>query len=115
RIDEEIEDSILTRTEKQVLGQLDAVMADADAVLIEDYNKGTLTPAVIERSMTLARKRGIPVVVDPKSKHFFAYRRATLAKPNRSELEQAMGATLDLAHPDARATAPDKLGLDNLL
>src|SRR6266487_7031668 len=63
RIDEEIEDPILARTENQLLGQLDAVMADADAILIEDYNKGTLTPAVIERSMTLARKRGIPVVV----------------------------------------------------
>ncbi len=63
RIDEEIEDPILARTENQLLGQLDAVMADADAILIEDYNKGTLTPAVIERSMTLARKRGIPVVL----------------------------------------------------
>src|SRR5205823_3970279 len=115
RIDEEIEDPILARTENQLLGQLDAVMADADAILIEDYNKGTLTPAVIERSMTLARKRGIPVVVDPKFKHFFAYRGATLFKPNRRELEQAMGATLDLAHPDALPTSLDKLGVDNLL
>jgi len=70
---------------------------------------------VIERSMTLARKRGIPVVVDPKFKHFFAYRGATLFKPNRRELEQAMGATLDLAHPDALPTSLDKLGVDNLL
>src|SRR5207302_6185401 len=49
RIDEEVEDLIPARTENQLLGQLDAVMADADAILIEDYNKGTLTPAVIER------------------------------------------------------------------
>jgi len=104
RIDEEIEDPIPARTENQLLGQLDAVMADADAILIEDYNKGTVT-----------RKRGIPVVVDPKFKHFFAYRGATLFKPNRRELEQAMGATLDLAHPDALPTALDKLGVDNLL
>jgi len=115
RIDEEIEDPIPARAENQVLGQLDAVMADADAILIEDYNKGTVTPAVIERSMALARKRGIPVVVDPKFKHFFAYRGATLFKPNRRELEQAMGATLDLAHPDALPTSLDKLGVDNLL
>src|SRR2546430_6939858 len=90
-------------------------MAEADAVLIEDYNKGTLTPGVIERAMTLAKKRGIPVVVDPKFKHFFAYRGATLFKPNRRELEQAMGATLDLAHPDALPTSLDKLEVDNLL
>jgi D-beta-D-heptose 7-phosphate kinase/D-beta-D-heptose 1-phosphate adenosyltransferase len=115
RIDEEIEDAIPAKTENQLLGQLDAVMADADAILLEDYNKGTLTPAVIERAMTLARKRGIPIVVDPKFKHFFAYRGATLFKPNRRELEQAMGATLDLAHPDALPTTLEKLGVDNLL
>ncbi len=115
RIDEEVEDPIAPRAENQLLGQLDAAMADADAVLIEDYNKGTLTPGVIERAMTLAKKRGIPVVVDPKFKHFFAYRGATLFKPNRRELEQAMGATLDLAHPDALPTSLDKLGVDNLL
>jgi len=115
RIDEEVEDPIDPRTENQLLGQLDAAMRDADAILIEDYNKGALTPAVIERAMTLAKKRGIPVVVDPKFKHFFAYRGATLFKPNRRELEQAMGATLDLAHPDALPTSLEKLGVDNLL
>jgi D-beta-D-heptose 7-phosphate kinase/D-beta-D-heptose 1-phosphate adenosyltransferase len=115
RIDEEIEDAIPAKTENQLLGQLDAVMVDADAILLEDYNKGTLTPAVIERAMTLARRRGIPIVVDPKFKHFFAYRGATLFKPNRRELEQAMGATLDLAHPDALPTTLEKLGVDNLL
>src|SRR2546422_10896412 len=50
RIDEEVEDPIPPRAENQLLGQLDAAMADADAVLLEDYNKGTLTPAVIERA-----------------------------------------------------------------
>src|SRR5207245_2024433 len=60
-------------------------------------------------------RRGVPVVVDPKFKHFFAYRGATVFKPNRRELEQAMGATLDLAHPDALPTTLGKLGVDNLL
>ena len=115
RIDEEVEDAIPPRAENQLLGQLDAAMADADAVLLEDYNKGTLTPAVIERAMALAQKRGVPVVVDPKFKHFFAYKGATIFKPNRRELEQAVGATLDLAHPDALPTSLDQLGVDNLL
>src|SRR5260370_1220749 len=74
-----------------------------------------LTPGVIERAMTLARRRGIPIVVDPKFKHFFGYRGATIFKPNRRELEQAMGATLDLAHAYALPSSLDKLGVDNLL
>ncbi len=115
RIDEEVEDPVPAPAEQQLTAELERAMADADAVLIEDYNKGTLTPPVIERAMVLARKRGIPVVVDPKFKHFFAYRGASVFKPNRRELEQAMGATLDLAHPDALPTSLDQLGVDNLL
>jgi D-glycero-beta-D-manno-heptose-7-phosphate kinase len=115
RIDEEVEEPISART-MEVLGrELERAMHDADALLIEDYNKGTLVPQVIERGLALAKKRGVPVVVDPKYKNFFAYRGATVFKPNRRELEQAMGAALDLTHPDALPSVLAKLGVDNLL
>jgi rfaE bifunctional protein kinase chain/domain len=115
RIDEEVEEPIPPRTVASVLEQLDVAMADADALLLEDYNKGTLTPEVIERALALARKRGVPVVVDPKFRNFFAYRGATVFKPNRRELEQALGAAVDLAHSDALPAALGRLGVDNLL
>ena len=115
RIDEEIEEPIGARTMEQVVAALERAMRDADALLIEDYNKGMLVPQVIERGMALARKRGVPVVVDPKFKNFFAYRGATVFKPNRRELELAMGAALDLAHPDALPLTLEKLGVANLL
>ena len=115
RIDEEVDEAIPPRAMEQVFTRLDDAMKDADALLIEDYNKGTLTPQVIERALALAQKRGVPVVVDPKFKNFFAYRGATVFKPNRRELEQAMGAALDLAHPDALPSTLEKLGVANLL
>jgi rfaE bifunctional protein kinase chain/domain len=115
RIDEEIEEPITARTMELVVTALERAMRDADALLIEDYNKGTLVPQVIERGLALAKKRGVPVVVDPKFKNFFNYRGAAVFKPNRRELEQAMGAALDLAHPDALPEALDKLAVDNLL
>lgn len=115
RIDEEVEDPISDDAAAELVGELERAMADADALLIEDYNKGALTPAVIERALALARHRGVPVVVDPKFRHFFAYRGATVFKPNRRELEQAMGAALDLTHPDALPAALERLGVDNLL
>ena len=108
RIDEEVEDPIPERA-------LERAMANVDALVVEDYNKGTLTPAVIERAMALGKKRGVPIVVDPKFKNFFAYRGAAVFKPNRRELEQAMGAALDLDHADALPTSLAKLGVDNLL
>ena len=115
RIDEEIEEPISARVMEQLGAALERAMRDADALLIEDYNKGTLVPQVIERGMTLAKKRGVPTIVDPKFKNFFAYRGATIFKPNRRELEQAMGAALDLAHPDALPDALGKLDVDNML
>jgi rfaE bifunctional protein kinase chain/domain len=117
RIDEEVEEPIAERTLDIVVQELERAMKDADALLIEDYNKGTLVPQVIERALGLARQRGVPVVVDPKFKNFFAYRGATVFKPNRKELEQAMGATLDLAHPppDILPSVLSKLAVDNLL
>ncbi len=115
RIDEEIEQPISARVMEQLGRALERAMRDADALVIEDYNKGTLVPQVIERSLDAAKKRGVPVVVDPKFKNFFAYRGATIFKPNRRELEQAMGAALDLAHPDALPEALQKLAVDNLL
>src|SRR5437773_7610689 len=115
RIDEEVDDPILPRTEEQLAARLQRAMADADALLIDDYNKGTLTPVVIELAMSLAKKRSVPTVVDPKFKNFFAYPGATVFKPNRRELEQAMGATLELDHPDALPMSLDKLAVDNLL
>jgi len=115
RIDEEIEDPISAKVMEQLARALERALGDADALLIEDYNKGTLVPQVIERGLALARKRSLPVVVDPKFKNFFAYRGATVFKPNRRELELAMGAALDLAHPDALPLALGKLAVDNLL
>ncbi len=115
RIDEEIEDQISAKVMEKLGRALERALEDADALLIEDYNKGTLVPQMIERGMTIAKKRSVPIVVDPKFKNFFAYRGATVFKPNVRELELAMGAALDLAHPDALPAVLERLGVHNLL
>jgi D-beta-D-heptose 7-phosphate kinase/D-beta-D-heptose 1-phosphate adenosyltransferase len=88
---------------------------DADAVVLQDYNKGLLAPAVIAPIIARARERGIPVVVDPKYRNFFAYRGATIFKPNRRELESALGAAVDLDHAEALPATFDRLGVEHLL
>ncbi|MFN2571787.1 MAG: bifunctional heptose 7-phosphate kinase/heptose 1-phosphate adenyltransferase [Gemmatimonadales bacterium] len=115
RIDEEIDAPLSARVMEQVGQALERALQNADALLIEDYNKGTLVPQVIERGLAIAKKRALPVVVDPKFKNFFAYRGATVFKPNLRELELAMGAALDLAHPNSLPETLTKLAVDNLL
>ena len=115
RFDEE-EDALLEGEVLEALTKrMTKVMRDVDAVLFEDYNKGTLAPPVIESALALARQRGIPSVVDPKFKQFFHYKGATVFKPNRRELEAALGATLDIEHADTLPAVMDRLEVDNLL
>lgn len=115
RFDEE-EDSDLTGEDgERLLEAARRAIQDADAVVLEDYNKGVLVPEVIHEIISIARTRGVPVVVDPKYRNFFAYRGATVFKPNRRELESALGAAVDLDHPAALPDTLDRLGVEHLL
>jgi D-beta-D-heptose 7-phosphate kinase/D-beta-D-heptose 1-phosphate adenosyltransferase len=115
RIDEEI-DSLLQGSElERLINMLNEALSDADALLLEDYNKGALAPPLIAAGLAAARKRGVPVVVDPKFRQFFEYAGATVFKPNRRELESALGAAVDLQHRDALPEALSRLKVDNLL
>jgi D-beta-D-heptose 7-phosphate kinase/D-beta-D-heptose 1-phosphate adenosyltransferase len=45
--------------------------------------------------LPLARRRRVPVLVDPKVRHFRLYRGATVVTPNQLETERATGLRLD--------------------
>lgn len=115
RIDEEVDTLLDDGESDKLIARLNEALEGADALLLEDYNKGALTPAVIKAALAAARKRGIPTVVDPKFRQFFAYEGATVFKPNRRELEAAMGAAMDLKHQNAIPQALERLKVDNLL
>ena len=83
--------------------------------MLEDYNKGVFVPRVIEAAMQAARGRGIPIVVDPKYRNFFLYRGATIFKPNRRELEAALGAASTSSTPEALPATFARLGVEHLL
>jgi D-beta-D-heptose 7-phosphate kinase/D-beta-D-heptose 1-phosphate adenosyltransferase len=115
RIDDEVDALLEGPDLDRLIRSASEALADADALLLEDYNKGTLTPALITEVMALARRRGIPVVVDPKYRQFFAYAGATVFKPNRRELESALGAAVDLQNRNAIPEVLARLKVDNLL
>src|SRR5208283_1058027 len=61
-------------------------------VLISDINKGLLTPNLLRSVIDGARKRKIPVIVDPRvTDDFSIYHGATAITPNRFETETATG------------------------
>lgn len=59
-------------------------------ILFQDYNKGVLTPPLIEAVIREARVRGIPTAVDPKFHNFWAFRSVTLFKPNLKEIQSQL-------------------------
>jgi rfaE bifunctional protein kinase chain/domain len=115
RVDEE-EDGDLDGDERsRVLDAVRIAVDQADALVLEDYNKGVLVPAVIRAAIERASARRIPIVVDPKFRNFFEYRGATIFKPNRRELEAALGAAVDVDHPDAVPATLRRLGVEHIL
>lgn len=113
RVDEEdsgdLEPALLNRLAESVT----AALANADVLILEDYDKGTLAPTLIRSTIEAATRRRIPVIVDPKLRHFFDYAAATVFKPNRRELLAALGAGSDT--PSLLAVARARLGVQNLL
>lgn len=90
------------------------ILPDTQVLLLEDYDKGVLNPALIGELIGAARNRGIPVVADPKERNFFAFRGATVLKPNRRELDTAFGARCSLSAADLNG-ARNELGVAHLL
>jgi D-beta-D-heptose 7-phosphate kinase/D-beta-D-heptose 1-phosphate adenosyltransferase len=115
RYDEEDDTDLEGDETARLLEALEVAVADADALVFEDYNKGVIVGAVISRGIEWASKRGIPTVVDPKYRNFFAYRGATIFKPNRRELDSALGAEVDVDHPEAFRMTFERLGVEHLL
>ena len=115
RFDEEEDADVAADEEARVLAAVSAALDGATALVLEDYNKGVLVPSVITHAIGVARARGMPVVVDPKYRNFFAYRGATVFKPNRRELEAALGAAVDLDHPQTLPATLARLGVEQLL
>src|SRR5688572_5053863 len=66
RVDEEVDADLDGDDIDRLHAAVDRAVADADALVLEDYNKGVLVTSVITRAIAAARARRIPVVVDPK-------------------------------------------------
>jgi len=63
----------------------------AEALVISDYGKGVVHPGTLEVALAAARRRGIPVCVDPKESHIDSYRDATILTPNQHEAGYVQG------------------------
>ncbi len=91
RIDEETKFPPSQQIEDQMLQALEKEIASFSIVTVSDYNKGTLTPRLLQGIIAMSNACGIPVVCDPKGVDFSLYQRAFIVKPNTKEAYFAAG------------------------
>ncbi len=94
RIDRETKVEISASIQKKLLDFLRGAIADIDAIIIEDYNKGVIVRDIIAPVISIANTAKKIVTIDPKFNNFFEYKHSTVFKPNRKEAEDVLGMKL---------------------
>jgi rfaE bifunctional protein kinase chain/domain len=95
RTDRESKAVVGRHIEKQIIEILRGSISDIDAILIQDYNKGTVSKSIITEITGMAKRRKKILTVDPKKDHFFDFTGVTVFKPNEREVERALGIVID--------------------
>ncbi|HOZ84932.1 MAG TPA: D-glycero-beta-D-manno-heptose-7-phosphate kinase [Niabella sp.] len=90
RVDRELSHPISTEIATKLLQKLEALIQKSEIVLLSDYNKGLLTPALTQKIISICIQHSKKVMVDPKGLQYEKYKNAWLIKPNRKELSEAM-------------------------
>lgn len=117
RLDREVKSAINNAMADRLQQVLHTYRDTLAGIILQDYNKGVITPHVIGQTIAFANAHDIPVHVDPKFQNFFEYRGVTLFKPNRKETQDAIGVTLNSDEDVARAGSMllERLQCDNVL
>lgn len=88
RVDEELTKPLCGELEQKFIQHIDNLFEKYtfDSIIFEDYDKGNITPAIIQFVVDKANKLNIPTLVDPKKRNFVGYKGVTLFKPNFKEI-----------------------------
>lgn len=117
RIDKEDRSLITDALRRKIINSYQEALPDIDALIISDYGKGVVSKKLIGEVVPPARKKGIPVCVDPKERNFPYYRNVSAITPNVKEL--SFGAGIKIEEYDHLIQAAHKvksmLGCDMVL
>jgi rfaE bifunctional protein kinase chain/domain len=96
RVDWETRKHLPQEVEKAILEKVRRAIPQCEAVVIEDYGKGVLSPKCITEIVSMAHARGLKVLLDPhrtiSGEH---YRGVDLLKPNFDEALSLSGVSFD--------------------
>jgi rfaE bifunctional protein kinase chain/domain len=91
RADRERSDDLPPALEEAIFAVIREALPACQVLVLSDYQKGVVTPRLMKNTLALARRQKVPVLVDPKVRHFALYQKVALVTPNQLEAEQATG------------------------
>ena len=124
RIDREKRLRLQPEHAARALEEIEAMLPDIDAIIVEDYGKGMLEQEFAKSICALASKAGKILAVDPNPHNPLAWRHMSVIKPNRAEAFASAGLPFsepveppehDAALLEAGRILSEKWDADNLL
>jgi rfaE bifunctional protein kinase chain/domain len=85
RIDREEVAPLSKDIQRRIIADVRRRIKNFDAVCVEDYGKGVITPELVQEIVKLARRYGKIITVDPKESHLSYYRGVSCITPNHHE------------------------------
>ena len=101
RLDAEVTTNLSLQEEEELIESFEKFIKQEkpQVVILEDYNKGVLTEAVIRCVISICKEHGVLTSVDPKRKNFFEYKGVDIFKPNLKEVKEALNMLFTDAEP----------------
>ncbi len=85
--DSKIDNDVISR--HNILSSIKKALADCEAVIVQDYNKGMIQQSVFD----LLKEADVPIIIDPNRYHSIKYS-GTIATPNADEAEILSGVNI---------------------
>jgi D-beta-D-heptose 7-phosphate kinase/D-beta-D-heptose 1-phosphate adenosyltransferase len=95
RYDHEKRGKIKLKTERKMIAFITDHLMEIDGIVVSDYAKGVVTEGLMKKVIPWAKKRGIPIVVDPKVERLSYYKNVTMITPNHLEASEGSGIEID--------------------
>ncbi|MFZ4400868.1 MAG: bifunctional heptose 7-phosphate kinase/heptose 1-phosphate adenyltransferase [Bacteroidales bacterium] len=111
RVDEEITDNLNATDSELFIALIGKLIAKhkIGSVIFQDYDKGVITPEIIEKLIPVFNELNIPIAVDPKKRNFHLYENVSLFKPNLKELKEGLKLEFDAQSPTELSAAVNQL------
>lgn len=85
RLDREDRAALSRKTADAIISFVKRRIDDVDGIIISDYEKGVVSPEILEAVLPLARSKNKLIAVDPKFSNFRFFKNVTVMVPNRKE------------------------------